>query len=164
MSNDDVTLVSILIHVPFIMAWIGLVLFDIFASSTPGLADRERGRLIARTRAVTVLIIAVILITGIWQTAENPFVKVTSWSTLEKLRTRTYGEALFFKHIFVVITVALTLWTRFLLAPRLEAQAVTANGAVAEESRGLQRLIARVSLLNLAACFAALILAARMEI
>ena len=164
MSKDDVTLVSILVHVPFITAWIGLVLFDVFASSTPGIPDGQRGRLIARARWAAVGIIAVILVTGIWQTAENPFVKVSSWATLEKLRSRTYGEALFFKHIFVVITIALTFWTRFVLAQRLAMASVATTGVLTGEGQSLRRLITRVSLLNLGACFFAVLMAARMEI
>ena len=71
---------------------------------------------------------------------------------------------MFFKHIFVVITIALTFWTRFLLASSLVEAAVTTTGELRSEGHALQRLITRVSLLNLAACFFALLMAARMEI
>ena len=163
MSKDDLTLVSILVHVPFVTAWIGLVMFDAFAALSPGLTPEQRGHFIARTRWVAVAAIAVILVTGIWQTMENPFVKVDSWATLEKLRTKTYGEALFFKHMFVVMTFVLTLINRFILAPRMvEAVAVRPNGGAAAVT--MQRTLTWSSLLNVVACFGALILAARMEI
>src|SRR5205823_729803 len=130
-TKDDLTLISILVHVPFVTVWIGLVLFDAFAMLSPALAPEQRAHLIARTRWLALVAVAVILVTGIWQTMENPFVKVNSWSTLEKLRTKTYGEALFFKHICVVATIVLTFFSRFVLAPRLleSRPAVVAAGS-----------------------------------
>jgi putative copper export protein len=163
-TRDDLTLISILIHVPVVTIWIGLAMFDVFAMFSPALTPEQRARFVARSRWFALAAVAVILVTGVWQTMENPFVKVDSWATLEKLRTKTYGEALFFKHIFVVTTFALTYLTRFVLAPRLIAttQATPAGDAIAVA--GLQRTLTLATLLNLAASFGALILAARMEI
>jgi putative copper export protein len=164
-SKDDLTLISILVHVPFVTFWIGLVMFDAFTMLSPALSTEQRARFIARTRWIAVIAVAVILLTGIWQTMENPFVKVDSWATLEKLRTKTYGQALFFKHICVFTTFALTYFTRFVLAPRLIASAETApTGDAVAATSGLQRALTLATLLNVAACFGAVILAARMEI
>jgi putative copper export protein len=163
-SKSDLTLVSLLVHVPFVTAWIGLVMFDAFAALSPGLTPEQRGRFIARTRWIAIAAIAVILVTGIWQTMENPFVKVDSWATLEKLRTKTtYGEALFYKHIFVIATFVLTLFNRFVLAPRMVgAVAVTSSERLTALT--LQRSLTWATLLNVVACFGAVVLAARMEI
>ena len=139
-------------------------MFDAFAMLSPALTAEQRARFVTRTRWIALVAVAVILVTGIWQTMENPFVKVDSWATLEKLRTKTYGEALFFKHIFVVTTFALTFLTRFILAPRLVATAQATPGGETVEVAGLQRTLTFATLLNLAACFGAVILAARMEI
>src|SRR5205814_2656818 len=131
---------------------------------SPALTPEQRAHLIARTRWLALVAVAVILVTGIWQTMENPFVRVNSWSTLEKLRTKTYGEALFYKHIFVMTTFALTYLTRFVLAPRLIATTASSPAGATVAVAGLQRTLTVATLLNLAACFAAVILAARMEI
>ena len=163
MSKEDWTLVSLLVHVPFVTAWIGLVLFDSFAAFAPGIADDQRSRLIARTRWIAVAIIAVIIVTGVWQTMENPFVKVHSYSALERLRDKTYGEALFFKHIFIVMTVVLTFLTRFILAPRWLA-ATREGSPDRTPAAGRSPLISWAIILNIGACFSALVLAARMTI
>lgn len=165
MSKDTLVLVSLLVHIPVVTAWVGLVMFDVFASLTPGLAPAQRGRLIAWSRPYVILAIVVIMITGVWQTIHNPVgPEVTSYDTLEQLRGKTYGLALFWKHGFVLLTFALTLAVRFYFAPRLAASARPAGFAEQErvDDLQLQRLVMRLSALNLAACLGALLLATRM--
>ena len=163
MGRDDLTLLSLWVHIPLVTAWIGLVMFDLFVALAPGLATAQRGRLITWSRPFVVLAIVVIMATGIWQTMENPFgVPVTSYSTLQDLKDRTYGEALFYKHIFVAITFALTVLVRFFLAPRLTASAaVTDSGSIASGA-ALERSVLWLSVLKLGACLAALLFATRM--
>src|SRR5258708_26009176 len=94
-------------------------MFDAFLCFTPGLGTNQRLQLIARMRWLTVALILVILATGIWQTIDNPFLRVDSYSTLERLRENyDYGKALFIKHIFVIATFALSLAVRVVLVPR----------------------------------------------
>jgi ABC-type multidrug transport system fused ATPase/permease subunit len=170
MDRDDLTLISLWVHVPVVTAWVGLVLYDVVVAAVPGLAAPQRGRLIAWSRPLVVVALAVILVTGVWQTIENPLLRVTSWSELGELRQRTYGLALFWKHGFVLATFALTVVVRFVLAPRLAAGKVAAgDGAPAQASRTdaaavdrLTGLVLWLSVLNLAACLGALLLATLM--
>jgi putative copper export protein len=164
MDRDDFTLLSILIHVPFVTAWIGLVMFDAFAAFTPGLDDAQRPRLIIWSQKFTLLALAVILITGVWQTMDNPFVKVDSYHDLTVLRDRTlYGDLLFWKHLCFFMTLVLTLWNRFYLAPRIDSNlVVNADGMVAAMQTPVASLLKPAVLLNLAAALGTLLLASRM--
>lgn len=176
MDTGDLTLLSLWVHVPLVTAWIGLVMWDLFASATPGISAEQRGRMIAWSRPFVIVAIIVIMITGIWQTVYNPLgPKVTNWDTLQQLKGKTYGLALFYKHIFVLLTFALTVVVRFVLAPRLRDQgntfqrqtqmqmqsgsavAITASAATTTE-----RLILWLSALNVAACLSVLVFATRM--
>jgi putative copper export protein len=162
MTDENLTLFSLWVHVPFVTAWIGFVMFDVFTALVPGLTPGQRGRLIAWSRWFVLIGIVVILATGIWQTMKNPFLEVTSFETLEQLRTRTYGLMLFFKHGAVLATFALTIIVRFVLAPRLAAVPVTVSGAEAPQKDRLRHVIAGASILNLLACLAALLFTTRM--
>ncbi len=161
MDKTGLTLLALWIHVPFVTAWIGLVMLDLVVALVPGLEPEQRGRMIAWSRPFVVLAIIVIMITGIWQTMFNPFSEVMSYEALERLRTVTlYGMLLFWKHGFVLATFALTYATRFMLAPRLLAP-VSANGQRHDPERVL-RSISWIAAANLFACLGALLLATRM--
>jgi putative copper export protein len=162
LDSQDLTLVSLFIHVPFVTAWIGFVMFDIFAALAPGLTPAQRGRFIAWSRWFVVLAIIVIMITGVWQTMKNPFIEVNSFATLEQLRERTYGFALFLKHGAVLATFGLTIITRFFLAPRLAAVPVGAASGETPATQRLGQLVLGASILNIIACLAALIFTTRM--
>ena len=159
----DLTLISLWVHVPFVTAWVGLAMFDVFVVATPGLAAEQRARMLAWFRPFIVVAIVVIMVTGIRQTMDNPFVPVDSFTTLEELRERTYGLSLFWKHIFVVISLVLTLAVHFVFAPRLVAVPATAGGAApAGPAPVALRPVLWLSVLNLLACIAILLLATRM--
>jgi hypothetical protein len=178
----DLTLLSLWIHIPIVTTWIGMVMLDVYASSVPGLAPQQRGRMIAWFRPFVIVAILVILATGIWQTMRNPFTEVDSWSTLQELKDSTYGFSLFIKHGFVLATFLLTLIVTFIYAPRLMATpaAATTSGAQVPGVPGakppsgggwgtarvpqfkLERIIRWLSVLNLIACLGALIMATRM--
>lgn len=175
MDTGDWTLLSLWVHIPVVTVWIGLVMWDLFASSAPDLSVAQRGRLIARSRWPTLVLIVVILVTGIWQTMKNPFSEVSSYSELEALRDdTTYGMALFLKHGAVLATFVITLIVRFYFAPRLlhpstgtvtdVPATVPAGGTAAVAAPATQNLAAVrwLSAVNLLACLAALILATRM--
>ena len=120
MSPETTTLVSLLIHVPVVVAWIVFAAFEAAVASPRLLAAGDPLRLVARLRVPTLVLLVVIVVTGTWQTHYNPFVEVTSWETLEQLKDTTeYGMALFYKHIWFAATVALSIATRFVVAPRL---------------------------------------------
>lgn len=159
----DWTLLSLWVHLPIVTAWIGLVMFDVFAGLAPGLSAEQRGRMIAWSRPFVIVAIIVIMVTGIWQTMDNPLgPEVRSWSTLQELKEKTYGLSLFYKHIFVAITFALTLVVRFGLAPRLMAGAQRTGGGAIAATLQLERAIVWLSAANLLACLLALIFATRM--
>ena len=175
MDKGDWTLLSLWIHIPLVTAWIGSVMWDVFASSAPGLTLGQRGRLITWQRALTILAIVVIMVTGIRQTIDNPFGEVTSYSELKALRDdTTYGMALFLKHGCVLATFVLTLLVRFYFAPRLlrdslsagtggSPGAVTTAGTLVAEPVTRDLTLTRwLSVLNLLACLGALIFATRM--
>lgn len=165
MDREDFTLLSLLVHVPFVTAWVGLVMFDMFAVLLPGLDGDQRARMIAWSRPFVLIAVPVILITGIWQTMTNPFFDVNSWRTLERLReSTTYGQALFWKHGCVLVTFALTSIVRFVLAPQLAVRAAASDGAVGRFRAGLERWLLGLSALNLLACLGAVLLATRMVI
>ena len=175
MDGGDWTLLSLWIHLPLVTAWVGSVMWDVFASSAPGLSAAQRGRLITWQRALTILAIVVIMVTGIRQTVDNPFNRVTSYSDLKALRDdTTYGMALFLKHGCVLATFVLTLLVRFYFAPRLLRDSlgtgtegnpgvVTSAGTVVAEPVSRDLALTRwLSILNLLACLGALIFATRM--
>jgi hypothetical protein len=174
MDRQDITLVSLWVHVPFIMVWIALVMFDAFAAFAPTLSSAQRTRFITWSRLFVLIGIPVIMITGIWQTIENPFFRVDAYSKLSELRERTlYGDLLFWKHGFVLATFGLTILVRFILAPRLAAAGVRDEVSVgpsgaafasaeAVPAHNTLRLIQLATALNLAACLAAVLLATRM--
>lgn len=166
MDTGDWTLLSLWIHIPIVTAWIGLVMFDVFAATGSGLTTEQRGRMLTWSRGFVLVAIVVIMVTGVWQTMKNPLGEVSSYSDLSTLRKETtYGFALFIKHGFVVATFALTLLVRFVLAPRLLAApaAVTAGGATtAADDQPTLRLVRWLSIVNLLACLGALIFATRM--
>lgn len=154
MTQETALLVSMLIHVPTAVGWIAFAAIEAAAITLPGMANRQRGRLIRALGWPTVVLLLVILTTGIWQTMDNPFQPVSNWATLEKLRdTTVYGMSLFIKHIFVFITFALSLAIRFVLAPRLQPDSDRVGG-----------LLTAAVWLNVAACVAALLATARMTI
>ncbi len=162
MDREQITIVSLWVHVPFIITWIGLVMLDAFALFAPGVADDQRRHMLQWSRRFVLLAIPVIMVTGIWQTMENPFLRVDSFSRLELLRQRTlYGDLLFWKHGFVLLTFGLTVLVRFVLAPRWGLVLATEAGRI-ESMTGMERLLKLASLLNLGACAGAVLLATRM--
>ena len=166
MSDRDLTLISLLIHIPVVTAWVGLVLFDVFSTMAPGIAENQRARLVASTRWITLGLLIAIAVTGVWQTMDNPFVKVNSISELEELRERTtYGKSLFVKHIFVFGTVGLSLINRFYLARREQAglQLASGPGSGAAATSGLTLLKVAV-VANAAFALGVLLATARMTI
>lgn len=161
MDRQDVTLISLWLHVPFVTAWIGLIMLDFFAIFGPGLTDEQRPRILTWSRPFVLIAIPVILMTGVWQTIENPFYRVDSWSALSELKKRTlYGDLLFYKHVFVIVTFGLTVLVRFVLAPRLRAALATAGGVVSDH--GTYKLLRVASVANIGAGLAAVLLATRM--
>ena len=172
-DEGQLTLLSLWIHIPIVTAWIGMVMIDVYASNAPGLTVSQRGRMIAWFRPFVIAAIAIILITGIWQTMKNAFSEVSSYAELEDLRSTTYGMSLFLKHIFVVATFFLTLVVHFYFAPRLMNPAAvgTPGGppvsdtlvATAQEPVTLDLTATRwLSVLNVVVCAGALIMATRM--
>jgi len=130
-------------------------MLDVLAMTAPGLELRQRVRLVVWSRPFVMVAIPLIIATGIWQTIYNPITVVDSIDALEKLREGTvYGSALFWKHGFVLITFGLTIYARFLAAPKLVA-------APPGEQGNAQALV-WVSLANGAACLGALLFATRM--
>jgi hypothetical protein len=168
-DRQDWTVLSLWVHVPFIVAWIGLVMVDVVAMFAPGFERAQRARLLLWSRPFAVVAIVAIIVTGVWQTIENPFYPLSSYSDLNELKRRTlYGDLLFWKHVFVIATFVLTIATRFILAPRLRddggGAVVTGGGALAfigggENVLNLTRL---GSLANLLACLGAILFATRM--
>ena len=171
LTRDDVTLVSLWIHVPLVTSWIGLVFFDVAIMVAPGLELEQRARLIVWSRPFVLVAIVLITATGVWQTMDNPYFRVDSYSLLEQLRDRTvYGKALFWKHAFVLTTFVLTAFVRFGFAPRLAAAAgqpsIGGAGPPAAVTpaavRRLQRTVLWLSVANGAACLGSLVFATRM--
>ena len=162
MSTLDPLLISLVIHIPAVTIWVGLALWDAFLSLTPGLDQSQRARLIARTGMLTLLLILVIMVTGVYQTIDNPFREIKSYSDLSGLRAdTTYGMALFVKHAFVIVTFILSLIVRFYLAPRaLNVYSADGGAAVATQTR----VLTSATLINLAVCMLALVAASRMTI
>ena len=162
MSTPDALLISLVIHIPAVTIWVGLALWDAFLSLTPGLEQSQRARLIARTGMLTLLLIVVIMVTGVYQTIDNPFRDIKSYSDLSGLRAdTTYGMALFVKHAFVILTFILSLIVRFYLAPRAITVYAAGDGAAGSTQT---RVLAIAALINLALCMLALVAASRMTI
>lgn len=155
MTPETTTLVSLLIHVPVVVAWIVFAAFEAAVASPRLIAAGEPLRLVARLRMPTLLLFVVIMVTGIWQTHYNPFVVVDSWDSLQELKKTTdYGMALFIKHIWFALTVVLSIATRFVLAPR----------ALAAGDTQPSRLFGALAWLNVAACVLVLLATTRMTI
>ena len=163
LTLDDLTLVSLWIHVPLVTAWIGLVIFDVIAMLAPGLDLRQRAHLLAWSRPFVPIAIPVIIATGVWQTIHNPLGDIPSIAALEALRERTaYGQALFWKHGCVLATFALTTYVHYRLVPRLSMSVAAPTSHVMREDIQLERSVLWLSLLNAGACLGALLLATRM--
>jgi plastocyanin len=112
--------ISLAIHIPAAIAWLGIVLYQAIVVAVPFLSPAQRGELLARPRWLAVATIPIFTITGIYQTIYNPISPVTDIASLEALRHETsYGLALFWKHGFVMASMALTLALSFWFAPRL---------------------------------------------
>ena len=155
MDAEQWTFVSLLIHVPVVVAWIALVGIEVFLCSVRDWPGGRRMRLIAAMRWPTVALLVIIFVTGVWQTMYNPFLEVNSYATLQELKNTTaYGMALFWKHVFVVGTVVLSLGSRFVLAPR----------ALAAGDERVSMLLRTVVWLNLFACLLTLLATTRMTI
>jgi plastocyanin len=159
---DVLTLVTLWIHVPLVVAWIGFAMLDAFAVFAHGLSVGQRGSIVASSRVFTVVALVAITVTGIWQTMDNPFRPVTSYETLTALREIPYGAALFWKHGFVLATFGLSLAARFVVAPKMVAESLATASDPPGGPPALQRWLLWLSLGNLAACLGALILATRM--
>jgi len=146
-------LVSLMVHIPAAIAWLGIVLFDAIVVAVPFLTPAQRGALLARPRWLVLLTIPLFFITGIYQTIFNPFGTITSYADLTALRSNTtYGLALFLKHGFVFASMALTLAVTFWFAPRLIAFA----GDTTAETVTPSHLPSLLTWANVAACIALL--------
>ncbi|HVG98740.1 MAG TPA: hypothetical protein VNK05_17670, partial [Chloroflexota bacterium] len=165
--------VSLAIHIPAAISWLGVVLYQAVVSAVPYLSTAQRADLLQRPRWLIVAAIPLFFLTGTYQTIFNPFVTITDFQTAEAFRaTSAYAQALFWKHGFVLLSMALTLTVTFWIAPRM-AKAGTAAG-VAGGAGGATTVTvgadaapggSRVSLLawaNVAACLALLLCVAVM--
>ena len=156
----DLLLISLIIHVPAISIWIGLSLWDTFVMVTPSIEHQEKARLIGKTALLTMVLLAIILVTGIYQTIENPFRTIESYNDLSNLRKQTdYGMALFVKHIFVIMTFGLSPIIRFYLAPRAGKVSASGGGAAVATDTKLLKLAVFA---NFALGMAALVATSRM--
>ncbi len=163
---QQLLLLSMVLHVPFSVAWIGVALYAIFVTTAPGLSTEQRGYLLLRTRALVLVSIPVLLLTGVFQTMYNPLTEpITSYATLSKLRATPYGTALFYKHGFVIATVIVTLALVFVLAGRLAragSGTVAIGGATAlaagnPDAEGVRRQAMWLALLNGLLCLGLLL-------
>ena len=135
-TRNTLLFISLVIHVPAAIVWLGLALFDLFVVAVPFLSPAQRGGLLMRPRWLVVGLIPVILLTGIYQTINNPFNTLTDIASLEALRNETtYGFALFLKHGFVIASWVLTLALSFWVAPRLIAFADDTTAGAAKPPR-----------------------------
>jgi len=155
MGAEQWTLVSLLIHVPIVVAWIALVGLEVYLCTARDVPGGQRMRPIVAMRWPTVALLAAIIVTGVWQTMYNPFLEVNSYAALQELKNTTaYGMALFWKHVFVMGTVVLSLGSRFVLAPR----------ALARGDEAASGMLRAVVWLNLLACLLTLLATTRMTI
>ena len=116
--------VSLAIHIPAAVAWLGVVLYQAVVAAVPYLSVSQRADLLRRPRWLILAVIPLFAITGTYQTINNPFVTITDFETAEAFRaTSAYAQALFWKHGFVLLSMALTLAVTFWLAPRLAQSA-----------------------------------------
>ena len=145
-------LISLLIHIPAAIAWLGIVLYDAIVAAVPFLTPGQRGALLARPRWLVLITIPLFGITGVYQTIFNPFSTITSFADLTELRSTAYGFALFLKHGFVFASMALTLAVTFYFAPRLLAFADDTRDSATTPSS----MPGLLSWLNVAACVALL--------
>jgi len=142
-------LISLMIHIPTAILWLGLVLYDAIVVAVPFLTPAQRGSLLHRPRWLVLGSIPVILATGIYQTIYNPINTVNSIDALESLRnTTTYGFALFLKHGFVMASWAMMLTMTYWFAPRLVAFA----DDIRPEAVTPSRLPGLLAWANVAAC------------
>jgi plastocyanin len=142
-------LISLMIHIPTAILWLGLVLYDAIVVAVPFLTPAQRGSLLHRPRWLVLVSIPVILTTGIYQTIYNPINTVTDIASLENLRnTTTYGFALFLKHGFVLASWAMMLAMTYWFAPRLVAFA----DDIRPEAVTPSRLPGLLAWANVAAC------------
>ncbi len=101
-----------------------MVLYQAVVAAVPYLSVSQRADLLRRPRWLILAVIPLFAITGTYQTINNPFVTITDFETAEAFRaTSAYAQALFWKHGFVLLSMALTLAVTFWLAPRM-AQSV----------------------------------------
>jgi len=142
-------LISLIIHIPTAILWLGLVLYDAIVVAVPFLTPAQRGSLLHRPRWLVLVSIPVILATGIYQTIYNPINTVNDIASLESLRnTTTYGFALFLKHGFVMASWAMMLAMTYWFAPRLVAFA----DDIRPEAVTPSRLPGLLAWANVAAC------------
>lgn len=146
-------LISLAIHIPAAITWLGIVLYDAIVVAVPYLSAQQRGNLLRRPRWLMLATIPLFMVTGIYQTIYNPLVTITDIPTLERFRAETtYGLALFWKHGFVMFSMAFTLAVTFWFAPRLRRL-----GAIAgQDAASATRLPALLAWANVAACVALL--------
>ncbi|MES4791760.1 MAG: hypothetical protein C4321_01100 [Chloroflexota bacterium] len=159
-------LLSMVLHVPFSVAWIGVALYAIFVTTVPGLSIEQRGYLLLRTRALVLVSLPVLLLTGVFQTMYNPLTEpITSYAMLSRLRATPYGAALFYKHGFVIATIVVTLALVFMLAGKLAragSGALASSGAAALASvdpnaESIRRQATWLALLNGLICLSLLL-------
>jgi hypothetical protein len=152
-------LISLGVHIPSVIAWLGVVLYDAIVVAVPFLTPAQRGSLLHRPRRIILVSLPLFVITGIYQTINNPINRVVDIASLEELRTTTaYGFALFVKHGFVTASVVLTFAITFWFAPRLVAFADdVGEGAVTPS-----RLPVWLAVTNVASCVGLLLCVAVM--
>jgi plastocyanin len=127
--------ISLAIHIPAAIAWLGIVLYQAIVVAVPFLSPAQRGELLARPKWLAIATIPIFTATGIYQTIYNPISPVTDIASLEALRNETsYGLALFLKHGFVMASMALTLALSFWFAPRLATLGSAVRTKVATSS------------------------------
>ena len=152
--------ISLLIHIPAAVTWLGIVLYDAIVATVPFLTPAQRGSLLRRPWWLVLLTIPLFGLTGIYQTIYNPFSTITDYASLANLRyTTAYGNALFWKHGFVFASMALTLALTFWFAPKLVAFADDIRPEAVTPSR-LPNLVAAanvVACLALVACVAVMV-------
>ena len=107
-----------------------MVLYQAVVSAVPYLSTAQRADLLQRPRWLIVAAIPLFFLTGTYQTIFNPFVTITDFQTAEAFRaTSAYAQALFWKHGFVLLSMALTLTVTFWIAPRMAKVGTTRSAA-----------------------------------
>jgi plastocyanin len=129
--------VSLAIHIPAAITWLGVVLYQAVVGAVPFLTTVQRADLLQRPRWLVLAAIPLFVVTGTYQTINNPFVTLTDFQTAEAFRaTSAYAQALFYKHGFVLLSMALTLAVTFWLAPLLARSAATESLTGSGEKAG----------------------------